>query len=100
MKTMGIGYKIRCKHQLIKWVNGESIHNNIDDECCPDFSCCNKNVHTDKIIREIFLGAYLKGDDDTINGMLMGFLANSISTYTDKEVYITDGSISIKKDMN
>lgn len=33
-------YKLRCYDQLITWVEGISHHNNIDDECCPDFSCC------------------------------------------------------------
>lgn len=33
-------YNQRCIEQGLKWVAGESIHNHIDDECCPDFSCC------------------------------------------------------------
>lgn len=28
------------KHSLM-WVNGYPKHNCIDDECVPDFSCCN-----------------------------------------------------------
>jgi hypothetical protein len=36
-----MSYKIRTYKQLHEWVNGNSIHNTIDDECCPDFSCCN-----------------------------------------------------------
>ncbi len=35
-----MSYKIRTYKQLHEWVNGNSIHNTIDDECCPDFSCC------------------------------------------------------------
>lgn len=35
-----IGYYSRAKNQGLKWINGISEHNNIDDECCPDFSCC------------------------------------------------------------
>lgn len=23
------------------WVDGTPLHNGIDNECCPDFSCCN-----------------------------------------------------------
>lgn len=22
------------------WINGQSVHNKLRDECCPDFSCC------------------------------------------------------------
>lgn len=31
------------KNQLEYWTKGVSVHNEVDDECCPDFSCCNKN---------------------------------------------------------
>jgi len=33
-------YKERVKAQTLKWALGQPYHNNIDDECCPDFSCC------------------------------------------------------------
>ena len=34
------GYFIRKYEQLIDWMNGKSKHNYVDDECCPDFTCC------------------------------------------------------------
>lgn len=34
------GYSDRVIRQTIKWTNGISEHNHIDNECCPDFSCC------------------------------------------------------------
>jgi hypothetical protein len=36
-----VSYKARTYTQLYKWVNGNPIHNDVDNECCPDFSCCN-----------------------------------------------------------
>jgi len=33
-------YHHRTLRQLIAWANGVSQHNAIDDECCPDMSCC------------------------------------------------------------
>lgn len=33
-------YQQRSIDQGRAWVAGESKHNQIDDECCPDFSCC------------------------------------------------------------
>jgi hypothetical protein len=33
-------YRLRVIEQGERWVNGESRHNDIDDECCADFSCC------------------------------------------------------------
>lgn len=37
---MNQSYQERCKSQMLKWAMGQPYHNNIDDECCPDFSCC------------------------------------------------------------
>lgn len=39
-------YQERCIAQLRRWVEGHSEHNRIDDECCPDFSCCNPKLFT------------------------------------------------------
>lgn len=36
------GYKLRCLLQKILWCIGIAIHNNIDNECTPDFNCCNR----------------------------------------------------------
>jgi hypothetical protein len=33
-------YQQRALQQSEEWVNGKSVHNIVDDECCPDFSCC------------------------------------------------------------
>lgn len=33
-------YKERAKSQCLSWAMGNVYHNNIDNECCPDFSCC------------------------------------------------------------
>jgi hypothetical protein len=33
-------YKQRFFKQVENWTKGKSEHNKIDDECCPDFSCC------------------------------------------------------------
>jgi hypothetical protein len=40
-------YQLRCLKQNEDWLNGRSFHNFIDDECCPDFSCCNPELFTD-----------------------------------------------------
>lgn len=43
------GYQRRCIDQSINWVNCISKHNNIDDECVPDFSCCFPGLFTKDI---------------------------------------------------
>lgn len=36
--------KLSVYVQLVLWVCGKSVHNKITGECCPDFSCCNKEL--------------------------------------------------------
>ena len=33
-------YRERSRCQCLSWAMGNPYHNKIDDECCPDFSCC------------------------------------------------------------
>jgi len=82
--------------QLYEWVKGNSIHNDETEECCPDFSCCNKNVSTPKDVRERFAKAYYEGDEETKMQMLGMFLGNAISTMSEKKVYIAGDTPSIE----
>lgn len=92
----GNTYHERCIDQLNKWVDGKSIHNNIDAECCPDFSCCGSPLQ-DKIIWETFRSLYL-ADDPRVSGMLMGFLSGFIyNEFPDAKVNIvSDNSHKIQ----
>ena len=68
--------------QLDKWCDGESIHNGeTSDEgiCCPDFSCCTPEIVTPIEIRKRFRKAFVDGDEDTINKMLMMFMGGMLS---------------------
>jgi hypothetical protein len=40
MPSDTFSYKQRARLQALAWINGDSVHNRIDDECTPDFSCC------------------------------------------------------------
>ena len=85
MGIKGNTYKDRCNHQLIEWVNGNPIHNDIDDECCPDFSCCKPEFLQPLEIRETFRCA----DEETRMGMLMTFLSGAMdSAFQDKNIHI------------
>ena len=86
----------RIQFQLDEWVKGNSIHNHVDDECCPDFSCCNKDVVTEQIIKDLFYNA----NSEERERLLFQFLSNAISTYTDKKVFIADGESEITKNLN
>ena len=72
--------------QCKKWVKGNSIHDTEKDACCPDFSCCNKNINTPVKTKERFLKAFIEEDDILITEMLMMFLGEAF-----KNVYIAEG---------
>ena len=38
------GYRERVVRQTRMWANGDAVHNDIDAECCPDFSCCEPHL--------------------------------------------------------
>lgn len=75
------------EYQLEYWSKGVSVHNEVDDECCPDFSCCNKKMNTPKEVRERFVKAVNDKDDKTKMEMLGMFLGQAMATM-DKKVYI------------
>lgn len=70
--------------QLNEWVKGNSIHNDTRDECCPDFSCCDKNIDTPLDVRHKFSGA---GEKVRMK-MLSMFLGGMLSKNTDKQIHI------------
>lgn len=72
------------EEHLQKWVCGESVHNDEDDVCCPDFSCCNTNVDTSHFERKRFQKAFLEGDIKTICIMREKFLIDAIFLYGEK----------------
>lgn len=53
------GYLKRKYKQLIHWMDGFSLHNHVDDECCPDFTCCANILPDDedakKMVYQIFM---------------------------------------------
>ena len=40
-------YQKRAYAQGVAWVNGRGEHNQVDDECLPDFSCCAPNLYVE-----------------------------------------------------
>lgn len=38
-------YEQRITLQLRLWHEGHPVHNDVDNECCPDFSCCRGKQH-------------------------------------------------------
>ena len=112
MRILGEDYKDRCMFQLDEWVKGNPIHNDTDDECCPDFSCCKPDYLQPLEIRETFKAVCIKADEEEFNpdyhpyddakmGMLMSFLGGLVSSeFPDKNINIIDGKTEMTKDLN
>lgn len=71
----GDTYKKRTAEQLREWVKGNPIHNTVDDECCPDFSCCKPEFLQPVEIRKTFQAASAEQRE----GMLFSFLSGALS---------------------
>ena len=93
IKIIGKTYKSRVKCQTNYWLNGKSIHNHIDDECCPDFSCCKPHLLADKKTRKKFVSA----NDTERENMLWNFLGELLVLDKKKKVFVSNGKNEIKQ---
>ncbi len=95
-------YRKRCYDQLIQWVAGNSIHNEVDGECCPDFSCCKPELKAPEEIRKTYMAA----NDEQRETFLFSFLGNAISLANElkggiaKKVFIANGKDEINSELN
>lgn len=55
-------YKDAARQQLILWLNGRSVHNAVNGECLPDFSCCYPDLAWSQERRN----EYARADHDAI----------------------------------
>ena len=75
--------------QLERWVAGDPVHNDVRDECCPDFSCCQPDLLAPKDVRERFKAAIDAGDERAKMTMLGIFLGAALAKAApDKNIYI------------
>jgi hypothetical protein len=78
------GYVKRLNKQTLDWLNGNPQHNKVDDECCPDFSCCKPELLAPIEVRQVFFNADLKGDHATTDRLLGEFLGKMIDSIPSK----------------
>lgn len=62
-------------HQLREWVAGNPTHNEVRNECCPDFSCCQPELLWPEEQRELFANA----DDRMREAMLLMSLGAALN---------------------
>lgn len=85
-------YRACLDKQLEEWLEGNNVHTTnlppgIQEECCPDMSCCNPAGAWPKEMRQQFMEA---SDDDRHRMMLrsLGALFKQIHDDTDGEVSV------------
>lgn len=59
--------------QLESWLQGKSVHNTTDNECTPDFSCCEPGLLASSDERQKFARAYRTDDVETTRELLSIF---------------------------
>jgi hypothetical protein len=64
--------------QLQQWLPGNSIHDYANNECCPDFSCCNREVSTSQEEKDEFIS--LHRDGKSKDHLYALFLGRSLQT--------------------
>ena len=81
-----VGYEKRSDEQLKKWLDGESVCNKIDGECCPDFSCCKPQMKQPTEVRRTFFHA----SEEVREQMLLSFFSASLASHPKvNEIYIS-----------
>lgn len=89
--------KKRAELQVEEWVKGNSQHNYIDNECCPDFSCCKPEMLVDEVTRKMFKN----GTEKQRESFMYTFLANAIAICAPgKKAFICNGKDEIAKELN
>jgi hypothetical protein len=63
----------RILYQLSQWASGISVHNDIDNMCCPDFSCCNPEIVTPLEKRMEFYKLYREQGPEACMPMMAEF---------------------------
>jgi len=79
--------------QLIRWVDGESRHDDLGDRCCPDFSCCQPRLQAPRDVREQFMLAWEQNDNGTVMDMLAMFFCRAFGDHEIRFVRASDAGI-------
>lgn len=75
----GVKYCTDPNAQLIDWVEGTSKHNEVSDECCPDFSCCRPRLKWPLDERKAFVEARERGDEQVQTAMIQKALGELVA---------------------
>lgn len=71
-------YNLRRTAQLAKWANNMPEHNTTDNECTPDFGCCNPKLLAPLEERKQFYDAIKANHQHIIRPMLVKWMQKLI----------------------
>ena len=81
--------KEAAERQLQSWLQGKPVHDTVNDQCCPDFSCCVPELLVPYETRK----AFVEGTEETRTAMLSMFLGGAVAAIAPEvEVHIIDGT--------
>ncbi len=69
---------VREARQLNHWLAGRSLHLEMPDLCCPDYSCCQPDLLAPLEERELYVVAHNAGDVRTLTRLDCMFLGRLI----------------------
>ncbi len=72
--------------QLNHWLQGKSLHLEMPDLCCPDYSCCQPDLLAPLEERELYVQAHNAGDVKTLTRLDCMFLGRLIVRQTGDKI--------------
>lgn len=64
--------------QICLWVKGQSCHDFASGRHCPDLSCCRPDLLAPREERELFLEAFMMGDQKLVERLMVMFGGRAI----------------------
>lgn len=75
-------------NQLVAWIEGRSEHNKVDDECCPDFSCCVPALLVDRETRLTFFKAAMDDMESEVVFHMLGMFLSALLVHHGMCAYV------------
>jgi len=75
--------------QLKRWLAGDPQHDEVRDECVPDYSCCHPELLVSIDARRAYWNAHSIEDHETLNHLIYAFLARKLSHHVRENTHDT-----------
>ncbi len=79
----------RVAFQLDEWAKGNSLHNDVDGYCCPDYSCCVPTLKAFTRARAIYVQSFILTDEYILD-QLQSMFSGAYMNYTGQQIVCHD----------